>query len=221
MEPDEARTVRAFAGKAKKRDGCLVVPVELRGKKGAREAVFSRGQILLADKLPAAAARLSARTIRPYPQGVADAYASLLFHGQGLQGLTNIEGWSDNSIVALARTAPPPGEWLTQPPRAAWLADPLVLDCAFQMTIFWGVPRHGVPNLPAFVGRYRQFRRSFPPVPVRIAIQVTEVHNQIVRADIEFAELDGELIARLEGAEFVEDAALRDKFRQRGAVVSI
>jgi len=34
--------------------------------------------------------------------------------------------------------------------RQRWLADPLALDCAFQMMILWSFERHGAGCLPCF-----------------------------------------------------------------------
>jgi hypothetical protein len=110
---------------------------------------------------------------------------------------------------------------MERPPRNNWLADPLALDAAFQAIILWGAQRQGSPNLPAAIGHYRQFRRAFPSGPIRLVARITSVTGPIIRADIEWTDLDGKLIARLENGEFVGDANLAAAFRQNRAAPAV
>ena len=54
-----------------------------------------------------------------------------IFHGSELRGIVSIDGIAPGAITATVRSAPVPSAWLSQPLRQTWLADPLVLDCAF------------------------------------------------------------------------------------------
>jgi len=64
------------------------------------------------------------------------------------------------------------------------------------------------------LGKYRQFRRQFPAGEVRIVARITNSAGPMIRADIEWLDADGRLIARLEQGEFVGDAKLAAAFRR-------
>ena len=98
----------------------------------------------------------------------------MLFHGPDLRGIERVEGCDERGIAVLCRTSPPPAAWIERPLRQAWLTDPLALDYTFQAMILWSFERSGICSLPTSVGRYRQFRRAFPPARVRVVAQVTQ-----------------------------------------------
>jgi NAD(P)-dependent dehydrogenase (short-subunit alcohol dehydrogenase family) len=215
---EEDRTVRVqfFTGKPSKEDGGgLRVPVEMHGeRRDGRDVVHSRAEIVLAPKLPAPEAPAADPELGPYEQSVEEAYARALFHGRDLRGIERVEGWSEGGIVATVRTAPAPSGWMRQPLRGAWLADPLVLDCAFQAMVLWTTAARGAGSLPTGAGRYRQFRRNFPAGEVRVAARVTHAAGQTAHADIDFVAGDGSLIARMSNYECVIDPLLAGAFRR-------
>jgi hypothetical protein len=94
------------------------------------------------------------------------------------------------------------------------LTDPLVLDAAFQLMILWSFAQHGAGSLPCFAGRYRQYRKTYPPGGARVVATITHDNGRSARATMEFLDATGGLIARLEDYECVIDAELNDKFRQ-------
>jgi hypothetical protein len=210
LRPDDTQTVRLFAGKLEKRAGEFVVPVEL----GGAGRVHSRAEVILRNSLPTEVCEKAPAGLKPYPKTIAQVYESVLFHGDELQALTAIEGISSDAIVGVARTAPPPAQWIADPLRNAWLADPLVIDAAFQLMICWGVAEKGTPNLPSALGGYRQFRRAFPPGEVRIVARIVRTSGPLIHANIEFLDSAGNLIARIDDAEFVGDAHLSAAFRR-------
>ncbi|HMB06183.1 MAG TPA: SDR family NAD(P)-dependent oxidoreductase, partial [Isosphaeraceae bacterium] len=211
--------VRVLAGKAAREDGLYRVPVELRGTSGdGREFAHARGEVVLADRYPQARPAIDLAGLRPYPADPGTFYRAVLFHGPDLQGIDRVEGCGPSGIAGVASTAPSPSAWIVRPLRQAWLADPLALDCAFQMVVLWGVDRHGSGSLPTSLGRYRQFRRAFPAGQVRIAAQVTQAREHRALADIEFLDADGQLVARIEDYECVIDASLNQAFRHNRLV---
>jgi acyl transferase domain-containing protein/NAD(P)-dependent dehydrogenase (short-subunit alcohol dehydrogenase family)/acyl carrier protein len=211
LDGEVAATVRLLAGKASKRGDEFAVPVELRG---ARSVLHSKAEIVLSSRLPQPPAAGELPPLEPYPHAVADAYRRFLFHGPDLAGIERVEGVSAAGIVGTVRTAPPPAKWMVQPLRGSWLTDPLVIDGAFQLMILWSFERRGAGCLPCFVGRYRQFRKSFPPGIVRVAARVTGDNGTLVRADVDFLGSDGTLVARMQGLESVIDANLERAFRR-------
>src|SRR5262249_28612244 len=97
-----------------------------------------------------------------------------------------------------------------------WLADPLVLDGAFQLLILWSQEHRGVANLPCLLARYRQYR-PFPPGGARALALVRRVTEASARTDIDLTDEEGALIARLEGYECVLDPSLERAFRRNCA----
>ncbi len=211
-------TIRVLAGKAVRREGCSVVPVELRGVLGdGREVLHARAEVVLGDRHPDAPAAIDEPNLLPYSTSPGEVYRDVLFHGPDLQGIVAVEGCGDRGIVATVSAAPAPSTWVDRPLRNQWLTDPLALDCAFQMMILWSVERTGSGSLPTFVGRYRQFRRAFPAEGVRVVARVTEAGPHRARADVDFLDGRGEPVARIEDYECVIDASLRSAFRRNRA----
>jgi hypothetical protein len=213
LDADETRTTRVLTSKATKQNGFFSVPVEMRstGADG-KEYYHARATIQLTPKLPEASAALLNTDTRPYHRSSDEIYRDLLFHGPALQGIQEVEGISADAIIARTGPTTPPSRWIAEPLRNAWLADPLALDVAFQLMIVWSREFHGAASLPAFVGRYRQFRDSFPADGVSVVIKISESGKRWARADIEFLDDKGDLVARLEDYECVVDTSLSEAF---------
>src|SRR5437867_4181507 len=170
----------------------------MRGTKAdGRDVVFSRADVLLATDLPRGTRSLAEPALPQFPLDTDDVYQRVLFHGPELRGIESIHGCGPDGIIVTAQTAPTPATWMQQPLRGAWLADPLVLDCAFQALSVWCHARRGAVSLPSALGRYRQYRRSFPAGEVRIVARVAAASGQVVRAETEFLDSAGALIARI------------------------
>jgi hypothetical protein len=213
LDAGASATLRAFAGKAVKHDKQFVVPVELRGRRKDRETVKSRAEIVLVSALPKAPPADRPPKVKPYPGTVERAYADLLFHGPDLQGIDRIDGASDAALIGSAVTAPPPADWFAYPLRSGWVADPLVLDASFQMMILWTQQQHGAGSLPSFAGRYRQFRRTFPTGSVTVVARITRDNGTFVRADIDYLDPDGQVVAQMQDYECMMSDALALAFR--------
>ncbi len=211
-------TIRAMAGKAVKRDGHWVVPVELRGVfADDREVLHARGQVILGDGHPPRPMSVEDPSLPAYPANRREIYGDLLFHGPDLHGIVAVEGCGDAGIAATVSAAPAPSEWVVNPLRNQWLTDPLALDCAFQMMILWSIERTGSGSLPTYIGRYRQFRRAFPAEGVRVVARIIESSAHKARADVDFLDDRGDPVARIEDYECVIDASLKAAFRRNRA----
>ena len=125
---------------------------------------------------------------------------------------------SDSAFVGVALPAPPPAEWLRVPLRSAWVADPLVLDASFQMMILWTLSRHETGSLPCFAGRYRRYRRSFPTERPTVAIRVRRDDGKFARADIDYLDPDGRVVAQMQDYECVMEKSLAQAFRKNQLV---
>ena len=70
------------------------------------------------------------------------------------------------------------------------------------------------PSLPTRVGRYRQFRRSWPSQKVRIIARIARPAPHRATADLLFLDTDGQAGARIDDYECVIDASLSQAFRR-------
>jgi NAD(P)-dependent dehydrogenase (short-subunit alcohol dehydrogenase family) len=215
VKADETRRLRVCAGKALRQDGIFCVATELQGNEAnGHDFLHARANILLTDTIRGAETeRVLIPTSTPGAVLAPRALYDLLFHGPDLHGVVQLEQCEPDTIVAVVSTAPPPTSWIRQPLRTAWLADPLVLDCAFHLMTFWSHQIHGAFSLPCHAARYRQFRRTFPRGTLRLVARITKVTGQTAEADIDFLDMDGHPVARLDGYECVLDAALTKAFR--------
>jgi NAD(P)-dependent dehydrogenase (short-subunit alcohol dehydrogenase family) len=218
---DQPETLRVLAGKTTRGDGLYRALVELRGTfANGREFTHARGTVLLGDRLPSSTDQdlVALPALGPSGLDSRTIYRDLLFHGPELRGIERVEGCDDQGIAILCATAPPPAEWIERPLRQTWLSDPLAIDCAFQAMVLWSFERLGACSLPTAVGRYRQFRRGYPPERVRVVARVTQAAERSGRADIAFLDADGTLVAMIDNYECVIDASLNQAFRRNELV---
>ncbi|MFO0822892.1 MAG: SDR family NAD(P)-dependent oxidoreductase, partial [Gemmataceae bacterium] len=207
--------VRAFASKAVKQDKLLVVPVQLRSKrKDGRDTIHSRAEIVLTSSLPTPPPADRPPTVQPVTYSVAQAYREQLFHGAAMRGIERIEGMSAAAFIGTALPAPTPGDWFLSPLRSSWLADPLVLDVSFQMMILWTQGQHQTGSLPCFAGRYRQYRKTFPSGPTTVVIRIRRDDGIFARADIDYLDAEGRVIAQMQDYECVMEKTLNEAFRK-------
>lgn len=212
-------TIRVLGGKATRREGGqYVVSTEVRGTKGGRDIAHSRAEIVLAEALVPAPEMVRLPETDPFARSASDAYDLFLFHGDMLRGLERIDGIGNTGAVAFSRPAPSPDEWMASPVRNAWLTDPLILDCAFQLMILWSHHVHRAASLPCFVGSYRQYQRNFPTEGALICVRVQRDNGTVVRADIDFVAQDGQIIASMTEVEHVIDRSLNEAFRRGRAL---
>ena len=209
LKANENIHLRILAGTMIQKGDVALVPVELRSD----ELLHASAVMVLADeyeknvlpKLEAVTGQYQFKQGEYYQNG-------RLFHGQHLQGITEVTHCSDKGIVANVDSAPPPSAWMKQPIRSSWLTDPLALDASFQMMILWCFDQLGVGSLPTAISSYRQYQRSFPKAGTRIVIRVNGHTDHRAKAQIEFLDQHNKLIARIKGYECVSDTSLSKAF---------
>jgi len=217
LEAGRPCVIRFLAGSAQPRgEGEFIVAVELRGG--------PRGDTLHAGGRTIVAADESRRPEPPRPRRRSEApcaempealYRELLFHGPLLQGIRRLEGEAGDGYLAWVEAAPPPDRWLADWPRSEWLADPLLLDAAFQLMSLWTARRWGAPSLPMSVGAYRQYVPTLPAEGARLRQWGEGGGRALIAAGADFLDTQGRLLARLEDCRIVTDAGLREAFRRR------
>ena len=193
----------------------FVVTAELcSGGNNGRRVLHARAQIVLAVRQPDPGAPHASADLPALGRSIETIYSETLFHGPAMRGLVEVESCGDAGLVARCRAAPPPKDWMKEPVRSRWIADPLVLDSGLQAMIVWTSDRVGEASLPSRLTRYRQFVPTFPSDGARIVINVRDRTNARVVSDIDWVSEDGRLLARLEGYESVVDSSLSKAFRQ-------
>jgi hypothetical protein len=215
LDDREEAIVEILAGKCRREGPSFIVPMELRGSHGkGREVAHARADVVLGDRQPSSTRRLSDRALSRYPHAADVFYGRVLFHGRAMQGIQQVEGWSDSAIAGWAWTSPQPSEWMMRPSRTRWLTDPLAIDCAFQLIVLWSREQLAANSLPSVLGSYRQFRSEFPAEGVRIRAEIRQASAARAVADIEILDHSGELVARLDSYECVVDPSLNQTFRR-------
>ena len=115
--------------------------------------------------------------------------------------------------LAHIATAPAPSEWMRSPLRNHWIADPLVLDCAFQMATVWSFEEQGAVSLPSYSASYRQYCARFPADGVTVVLEIEVVTDHRMRGNFTFLDSADAIVARLDGYEAIMDASLFKAFK--------
>jgi len=215
MEQDK-KLIRLLAGKLQKNGEFYEVAVELRdGKMIGQDILHAKAKAILSDNLAVAPDYQFSKTMvaKAYTKNIKEVYDKILFHGLQLHGIRKIVSCSSRGMVAHISTAPAPGEWMSAPLRNQWIADPLVLDCAFQMATVWCFEEKGVVSLPSYSASYRQYTDQFPADGVTVVLEIKEVTNRRMRGDFMFLNTDDAIVARLNGYEAIMDASLFKAFK--------
>ena len=180
--------------------------------------VFSRVSVDLGPDLPAAPpmAGVNGLAQKRYAEPGA-IYSQHLFHGPHFHAVQAVDGWSEGGLVARVGTLPKVSEWVRQPLRSDWVADPLALDAALQLGILWGIESLGKPSLPMVVGSYQQFQRKYPKGGVEARLRVVRSSPSKIVASVDFVDDKGQLVARLSDVEWTADASLKQAFSKEPA----
>jgi len=213
----EKKTIRLMAGKAIKADNTFSVDVQIRNGRhpDGSEFIHSSARAILTDQWisPPQLNGEADIAVRPYHRDLKEVYDKILFHGNDLRGINSITGYSDQGIIANVSTAPNPVAWITQPLRSRWIADPLVLDSAFQLAIIWCYETKGTVSLPSYAASYRQYRDRFPVEGVRAILKVNHVTASKMTGDFTFTDANDVIVAKLNGYEAIMDTGLQNAFK--------
>ena len=214
----EKHQIRLFAGKLRKNDGHYEVAVELRGGNNlGQDVIHSRAKAILGDHLVSPPPYQFSKVMiaGTYNKNIEDTYDEVLFHGFELRGIRKIISCSTRGMVARLSAAPGPRQWMSSPLRDRWIADPLVLDSAFQMAIVWCYEEKQTVSLPSSVTSYRQYRHQFPKEGVTAVLEASEITDHKMRGDFTFSDSNGEIVARLTGYQAIVDESLLKAFKPR------
>jgi NAD(P)-dependent dehydrogenase (short-subunit alcohol dehydrogenase family) len=213
---DDENQIRLLAGKLEKSGDSYSVYLELVGiQKGERNLVHSKATAILKNQLNSSPVYSFSKAMvaRAYTKRIEDVYEKILFHGEQLHGIRKIVSCSSRGMVAHVIPAPEPAEWISDPLRNRWIADPLALDSAFQMATIWCYEEKGIVSLPSYVSSYRQYRPLFPTDSVVVVLEVKEATNRKMRGDFTILDTADEIVARLTGYEAIMDSSLSKAFK--------
>lgn len=123
-------------------------------------------------------------------------YRHYTFHGASLAGILGLSHVGDEFMEAQVGTSLP-AQWSLIDPRAAWHLDPLTVDSALQVGIYWAQVKRKRGLLPQSIERLEVWR-SFQKERVTIQIRMTQEHSKGFTADFLFVE-DSKVCAALRG----------------------
>ncbi len=128
--------------------------------------------------------------------GEKDFY-EILFHGEDLQGIDEIEAIDKKGIFAFLNSKSSPSKWIKSPLRSKWVTDPFSLDCAFQAMILWTKRYLNKISLPCYLGEFRQYK-NFVGNDVKVRAYIKDkIGDDIISADIYFLDKNNSLIAQI------------------------
>jgi len=214
-----AKTIRLLSGKGVQNGSFFEVPIEIRNghSSDAVPVIHSKGTAVLANTVqspPKYDIPLELLADK-YDKDMAEAYDTVLFHGDDLKGIQKVEGCSSKGMVAKLHSAPPPSEWISDPLRSNWVADPLILDSAYQMAILWCYEEKGVASLPSFSKSYKQYTRAFPSDGITAVMEVNEVSDHKMKSDFTFLNSNNDVVATITGYEAIMDSSLIESFGKK------
>jgi acyl transferase domain-containing protein/NAD(P)-dependent dehydrogenase (short-subunit alcohol dehydrogenase family)/acyl carrier protein len=217
---DSRKRIALMSGAPERRGDMYQVQVELRDSTGKDpQQIHSSATAILVEKLPLPPAFSENGHFKigaPTPS-TDEVYESILFHGPALRGLKEIVRISQEGMTAWIKSAPTPRTWMENPWRSRWIADPLVLDCAFQMAIIWCHEQLGVLSLPNYVAAYRQYCTQFPLDGVAAILEVQKATDRKMTGNFTFLNHNKEVVAQLKGFEALIDRGLHKAFGIKAA----
>ncbi len=213
---DKEIPIKIISGETVKEKGIIRIPLELRNNNPENNGlVHSKAIALLTDNY-------AAPPVYKFPENIKkersmltvdEAYEKILFHGKMLHGIKEVTGSSSQGMIARVLSAPKPEKWLKKPESNEWLADPLVIDSAFQMAILWCYENAGLVSLPVYFAEYRQYRRSFPEKETTAVLEIREVTGHKMKGDFTFLDSNNVVVATIAGYESVMDKSLIKAFK--------
>ena len=121
-----------------------------------------------------------------------------------------IEGLDERGAVAALRASDPAESLRGAGPEAAWILDPVVLDCALQVQLVWGRLHWDMTLLPLRAAAVRRYAAAPPPgSPIRHELRVRPGSRApLCAGDHRFLSADGTLLAEIIGMQGAGSRAL-------------
>ncbi|WP_341716227.1 SDR family NAD(P)-dependent oxidoreductase [Micromonospora sp. FIMYZ51] len=140
-------------------------------------------------------------TLPAFPVEVAEAYATMLFHGPTFHGIAEIHGMDRRGARASLRPSTP-ARCMRAAQSARWLLDPILVDAALQVQVLWARTQWDLTLLPTELGQLRRYADLTPDgdpetaAPVRHELRIRPASQPpLCHADHYFRDADGRLLA--------------------------
>jgi hypothetical protein len=208
------RAVRIAATPSTAAGDRVLVDVTIIGAEDPRR-IHYRAVAEMAARTPAPPAEWvpALSDVEPFPLTVTDAYR-WLFHGPRFQGVTAISGITSAGISGTLAPSRP-RDLLGGGPEAPWLIDPVVVDSALQLILFWLRVHWGVAALPSRFAAYRRFG-DLPAAGVECRARIWgDPADHVLHADVALLDTAGRVVAILEDVEGTCSKALIPMFEDR------
>ncbi len=192
-------TVRVVASAASPgEDGEQIVEVTIDTAETGRARY--RATAVLAERLGASSPGEPLLTeLGACPITVRQAYDEYLFHGPLFQNMEVVEGLDERGAVATLIASDPAEALHGAGTEAAWILDPIVLDCALQVQLLWARVHWDLTPLPVKAGSLRRY--ATPPAPgspIRHELRMRAGNRApLSLADHRFFAADGTLLAEI------------------------
>jgi hypothetical protein len=152
------------------------------------------------------------REARRFPVSVDEAYR-WLFHGPRFRGVRTIDGmageWISGSIMPSS-----PRDLIAGASESSWVVDPVVVDSALQLILFWLRVHWDVAALPSGFRHYRRFG-NLPAEPVACHTRIWgDPTSHIIHADILLVGPGGRMLGLMEDMEGTCSKALIQVFEE-------
>ena len=168
--------------------------VRLLELKGPREVVAFSARVGKLEPTPAVLP-LASET-HPTSLSVAAFYRDVAFQGPLLHGILEIESEGKSSLRGTVKTSTPQ-DFLPGDPRKEWTIDPLLIDSALQMAVYWSHVERGKLAVAQEIQRIVWLQQ---PAPGKVQVQwrmISENENEIL-STAQFVQ-DGRPLGWLEG----------------------
>ena len=184
----------------------------------ANAFVHSSCRVILKDRRPnpPVLSKAAFMELAPYSVSIEEAYSSVLFHGNEMQSIKSINGYSEKGIEITTRLSPAPDQWFKNYPGSKWIIEPMMLDAAFQAAILWSHEKTGQVCLPSFIASLRLYS-SFNHLKgdIRILFIVNEETRNKITGYFTFLNEDNIVVASITGFEAITDPSLMSKFKKK------
>ncbi|MGD8846772.1 MAG: SDR family NAD(P)-dependent oxidoreductase, partial [Desulfobacteraceae bacterium] len=139
--------------------------------------------------------------MQPFPFTIQETYKKWLFHGPTFKAISEIQGSNDEGIRAWVIPSSP-YSCLSDVKEGAWLVDPVVIDCIFQLHIIWARQYRGMTSLPAYIKSYQQLHPlSGEKIECLIKITNGSTGGSIIQSEIGLFDKGGDLLGIIKGCE--------------------
>jgi len=180
--------------------------------------IHAKATIVLVNEIPpppSSKGTLKGTNLQKFNHSTQTVYKDILFHGEDMQYIDQIHGYSEQGIKARIKnnSTPQPQDWNSEPFTDHWICNPAFMDSAFQTSILWGFENKDLLSLPIYASSYRQYCKKFPDSEVVIDFVAQKVESNILKGNFFFLDDKGKVLATIVGFEGVMDPSLQEAFR--------